>query len=156
MSELQTGKSLLAFRGEKPELLLNRPQSSPTKSFQAQNVKSAGLEKPQVTGARVWNSQNAIAQSGCASPWLVQVFVKRGGSPQHAAALFWVLGCGEEPDAQKPLPSQSLYSRRVDRLTDKRQNKESGQPRWLSGLAPAFGPGCDPGHPGSSPTSGSP
>ena len=30
-----------------------------------------------------------------------------------------------------------------------------GQPQWLSGLAPAFGPGCDPGDPGSSPTSGS-
>ena len=23
-----------------------------------------------------------------------------------------------------------------------------GQPWWLSGLAPAFGPGCDPGVPG--------
>ena len=30
-----------------------------------------------------------------------------------------------------------------------------GIPRWLSGLAPAFGPGRDPGDPGSNPTSGS-
>ena len=30
-----------------------------------------------------------------------------------------------------------------------------GIPGWLSGLAPAFSPGCDPGIPGSSPTSGS-
>ena len=31
----------------------------------------------------------------------------------------------------------------------------SGQPRWLSGLAPAFSPGPDPGAPGSSPMSSS-
>ena len=30
-----------------------------------------------------------------------------------------------------------------------------GSPGWLRGLAPAFGPGCDPGVPGSSPASGS-
>ena len=30
-----------------------------------------------------------------------------------------------------------------------------GIPGWLSGLAPAFGPGRDPGDPGLSPTSGS-
>ena len=30
-----------------------------------------------------------------------------------------------------------------------------GIPGWLSGLAPAFGPGCDPGVLGSSPASGS-
>ena len=30
-----------------------------------------------------------------------------------------------------------------------------GIPRWLSSLAPAFGPGRDPGVPGSSPASGS-
>ena len=30
-----------------------------------------------------------------------------------------------------------------------------GIPGWRSGLAPAFGPGCDPGDPGSNPTSGS-
>ena len=32
---------------------------------------------------------------------------------------------------------------------------QSGIPGWLSGLVPAFGPGCAPGVPGSSPTSGS-
>ena len=30
-----------------------------------------------------------------------------------------------------------------------------GIPGWLSGLAPAFGPGCDPGVLGSNPTSSS-
>ena len=30
-----------------------------------------------------------------------------------------------------------------------------GFPGWLSGLTPAFGPGCDPGVPGLNPTSGS-
>ena len=30
-----------------------------------------------------------------------------------------------------------------------------GIPGWRSGLAPAFGPGCDPGDPGSNPTLGS-
>ena len=30
-----------------------------------------------------------------------------------------------------------------------------GIPGWHSGLAPAFGLGCDPGDPGSNPTSGS-
>ena len=32
---------------------------------------------------------------------------------------------------------------------------QEGIPGWRSGLAPAFGPGCDLGEPGSSPTSGS-
>ena len=32
---------------------------------------------------------------------------------------------------------------------------DSGIPGWHSGLAPAFGPGRDPGDPGSNPTSGS-
>ena len=30
-----------------------------------------------------------------------------------------------------------------------------GIPGWRSGLAPTFGPGCDPGDPGSNPTSAS-
>ena len=34
------------------------------------------------------------------------------------------------------------------------QNEKAGIPGWLSGLAPAFGPGHNPGVPGSSPTSG--
>ena len=33
--------------------------------------------------------------------------------------------------------------------------KKSGIPGWRSGLAPSFGPGRDPGDPGSNPTSGS-
>ena len=33
--------------------------------------------------------------------------------------------------------------------------REVGIPGWRSGLAPAFGPGCDPRDPGSSPTLGS-
>ena len=35
------------------------------------------------------------------------------------------------------------------------ENPEVGIPGWRSGLAPAFGPGRDPGDPGSNPTSGS-
>ena len=34
-------------------------------------------------------------------------------------------------------------------------NNKQGIPGWRSGLAPAFGPGRDPGDPGSNPTSGS-
>ena len=36
-----------------------------------------------------------------------------------------------------------------------RDVKKGGIPGWRSGLAPAFGPGRDPGDLGSSPTSGS-
>ena len=36
-----------------------------------------------------------------------------------------------------------------------RQGLKLGIPGWLSGLAPAFGPGCDPGVLKSSPASGS-
>ena len=36
-----------------------------------------------------------------------------------------------------------------------KKTKKMGIPGWLSGLAPAFGPGRDPGVPGSSPASGS-
>ena len=35
------------------------------------------------------------------------------------------------------------------------KENESGIPGWRSGLAPAFGPGHDPGDLGSNPTSGS-
>ena len=35
------------------------------------------------------------------------------------------------------------------------KNSGTGIPGWRSGLAPAFGPGRDPGDPGSNPTSGS-
>ena len=36
-----------------------------------------------------------------------------------------------------------------------KQKRKGGIPGWCSGLAPAFGPGRDPGDPGSNPTSGS-
>ena len=35
------------------------------------------------------------------------------------------------------------------------KKNEKGIPGWRSGLAPAFGPGHDPGDPGSNPMSGS-
>ena len=35
------------------------------------------------------------------------------------------------------------------------ENRLTGIPGWHSGLVPAFGPGRDPGDPGSSPMSGS-
>ena len=51
---------------------------------------------------------------------------------------------------------------RIITLTDLRHTEHSkkvrnrmGIPGWCSGLAPAFGPGRDPGDPGSNPMSGS-
>ena len=44
---------------------------------------------------------------------------------------------------------------RSKRETGIHQNPRGGIPGWHSGLAPAFGPGHDPGDPGSNPTSGS-
>ena len=50
----------------------------------------------------------------------------------------------------------SLVAARAHLEAEVRVRKlEEGIPGWRSGLAPAFGPGCDPGDPGSSPTSGS-
>ena len=45
--------------------------------------------------------------------------------------------------------------RTVWRFLKKLKIELPGDPWWLSGLAPAFGPEHDPGVPGSSPTSGS-
>ena len=39
--------------------------------------------------------------------------------------------------------------------TVKEERFKGGIPGWHRGLVPAFGPGCDPGDPGSNPTSGS-
>ena len=36
-----------------------------------------------------------------------------------------------------------------------KEDKDMGIPGWRRGLAPAFGPGRDPGDPGSNPASGS-
>ena len=41
------------------------------------------------------------------------------------------------------------------KLLHSKRNSQQGIPGWRSGLAPAFGPGHDPGDPGSNPTSGS-
>ena len=49
--------------------------------------------------------------------------------------------------------SNSVSSYRRDDASQKVQ--VMGIPGWRSGLAPAFGPGRDPGDPGSNPTSGS-
>ena len=53
-----------------------------------------------------------------------------------------------------PIPpwSHTLCSHCMFCVLDKRM---TGIPGWLSGLVPAFGPGHDPGVPGSSPASGS-
>ena len=47
----------------------------------------------------------------------------------------------------------SLWLQRVKQRSPLKCNIQ-GDPRWLSGLAPAFGPGRDPGVLGSSPTHG--
>ena len=49
---------------------------------------------------------------------------------------------------------KNTYERGLIKL-DKKRLIKLGIPGWLSGLEPAFGPGRDPGVPGSSPTSGS-
>ena len=48
-------------------------------------------------------------------------------------------------------PDQWPAAQRMEGL----KTSKAGIPRWHSGLAPAFGPGRDPGGPGSNPTSGS-
>ena len=43
----------------------------------------------------------------------------------------------------------------LKRIMETNENEDTmGMPGWRSGLAPAFGPGHDPGYPGSNPTSG--
>ena len=51
------------------------------------------------------------------------------------------------------ITTQKYIRNRITSLLLKKGTK--GIPGWLSGLAPAFGPGHDPGVPGSSPASGS-
>ena len=46
-------------------------------------------------------------------------------------------------------------TREIQTIIREYDEKLQGIPRWRSGLAPAFGPGRDPGDPGSNPTSGS-
>ena len=61
--------------------------------------------------------------------------------------------------AQQINKTRSWFFERINKidkpLASLIKNKREGQPRWLSSLAPAFGPGHDSGVPGSSPTSGS-
>ena len=49
--------------------------------------------------------------------------------------------------------NEQKEKQKVENRTEKK--KKLGIPGWRSGLAPAFGPGRDPGDPGSNPTSGS-
>ena len=60
------------------------------------------------------------------------------------------------------IPSEIIEAREWKVLKEKKINFElrikfcpTGIPGWRSGLAPAFGPGRDPGDPGSNPISGS-
>ena len=48
--------------------------------------------------------------------------------------------------------SDNIYTETLKAII---KNEHMGIPGWCSGLAPAFGPGGDPGDPGSNPTSGS-
>ena len=50
---------------------------------------------------------------------------------------------------------RQLTHKKMFNITNHKRNADQGIPGWLSGLAPAFGPGRDPGVPGSSPTLGS-
>ena len=50
---------------------------------------------------------------------------------------------------------QNSNSKSLNPLLYHLKNVEVGAARWLSALAPAFGPGCDPGVPGLSPMSSS-
>ena len=48
-----------------------------------------------------------------------------------------------------------MFACSCKKLNNQLKSSKAGIPGWRSGLAPAFGPGRDPGDPGSSPTSGS-
>ena len=61
----------------------------------------------------------------------------------------------EIESAIKNLPTGDAYINRIEWKAETIQTCNSGIPGWRSGLAPAFGPGRDPGDPGSNPTSGS-
>ena len=54
------------------------------------------------------------------------------------------------PEREQAVQNKKLLQEKIDL-----NNLTRGIPGWRSGLAPAFGPGSDPGDPGSNPTSGS-
>ena len=60
---------------------------------------------------------------------------------------------GSCPPCQNPIFNKTFF--RVFKCKANCFENITGIPGWLSGLAPAFSSGCDPGDPGSSPTSGS-
>ena len=62
---------------------------------------------------------------------------------------------GPHPGQGPEVPTQPLISPELSRRQLYPNGLSWGIPGWLSGLAPTFGPGCDPGFPGSSPASGS-
>ena len=49
----------------------------------------------------------------------------------------------------------SIFFNILNTIPPQNLSQNLGIPGWCSGLAPAFGPGHDPGDPGSNPTSGS-
>ena len=51
--------------------------------------------------------------------------------------------------------TEIIIDMRIGRDGSPKEVLIGGIPGWRSGLAPAFGPGRDPGEPGSNPTSGS-
>ena len=71
------------------------------------------------------------------------------GADQNHQVQVW---CRWQPNS--PGPGKALVGyMRSHEVHEKLETH--GIPGWRSGLAPAFGPGCDPGDPGSNPTSGS-
>ena len=103
-------------------------------------------------------------------PSLSQIFLKKGlksASVGWALCLgydFQVLGSHPASSSQisgyllLPLLPSLMHSRTLflflSEIKSFKKGKK-GQPGWLSGFAPAFSPGHDPGVLGSSPTSGS-
>ena len=59
-----------------------------------------------------------------------------------------------EQTARKQIPHLSFASSKTFSPRCLVKDHEIGIPGWRSGIAPAFGPGRDPGDPGSNPMSG--
>ena len=66
-----------------------------------------------------------------------------------------VLGKGEKERRERRKEKRKMKKNRGRKKEIENKKRKKGIPGWHSGLAPAFGPGHDPGDPGSNPTSGS-
>ncbi|CAK7321047.1 hypothetical protein VULLAG_LOCUS23050 [Vulpes lagopus] len=95
----------------------------------------------------------------CAGKILKLFYTEKQIPLYHQSSLYqptFIVVClplltGSSQSSQSPA---SVKSQKQD-LRGPSRPHALGIPGWRSGLAPAFGPGCDPGVPGSNPTSGS-